>query len=225
VYIALPEGFWHFGVIAGALLTAAAVFTLSKGKWAASVSFRAGSSLPWNLIAGSCLALGLCYAANATLSLFGKSLSPHMLLSTGSFWLRFAIGVALVPVIEEIVFRGTVYAGLKEGLGGTWALAAQAALYALFAWDPALMPFGFALGLILALAYSWFNTLWMPIAMHVAASVFAFLAPEYAKRDLPQAATYIQLVYGLALMAICAAAMLASKQKKRGKKKKLSQQT
>ncbi|MDR1643765.1 MAG: CPBP family intramembrane metalloprotease [Clostridiales bacterium] len=218
-YIALPHGFWHFGVIGGALLTAVAVFTLSKGKWASGISFRTGSHDIWNLIAGFSLALGLCYAANSILSLFGRNLAPHVLLSTGSFWLRLTIGGLLVPVIEEIVFRGTVYTSLKEGLGDPWALVVQAALYAVFIWDPTLMPFGFVLGLFLALAYSWFKTLWVPIVMHITANVFALLAPDFTNRNLPQVATYMQIGYGVVLMAICAVAILASNGVKNDRKK------
>jgi membrane protease YdiL (CAAX protease family) len=219
VFLVIPQDFWALGALGSAALTAVAVFTLSKGKWASSMSFKVEASDIWNIITSVSLALSLCYLANAALSFAGRFVSPRPLLATGSFWLRLAIGATVVPVIEEIVFRGTVFAKLEESMGFGWALALQAVMFALFQQDPAMMPYGAVLGVFLALAYSWFGTLWAPVAMHAAANIFSSFAPIHAQRDLPQAATYIQAAYGLALMAICAAAILNSKVKKRKRKK------
>ena len=58
------------------------------------------------------------------------------------------------PICEEIVFRGYLFNCFRWHTSGTVAVALSALIFALAHQIPALLPYYFALGIILALLYS-----------------------------------------------------------------------
>lgn len=103
--------------------------------------------------------------------------APHMTL---------LIVIFLAPFVEEVLFRGLVFGGLKER-SRPLAYAASCALFALLhVWQFAVAnrdPAYFALmvqylipGLVLAWAYDHAGTLWASIALHAGVNALAVLA-------------------------------------------------
>lgn len=93
------------------------------------------------------------------------------------------IVVLLSPIIEEVLFRGLVFGGLR-GKSRVAAYALSAALYAFhFVWQAALAAWGFehvltaALYLIPGLVFAWAcersGTVWCPILLHAAVNALA----------------------------------------------------
>ncbi len=95
---------------------------------------------------------------------------PVQTLRTASSWVaRIALGIltiALVPVAEEILFRGILYPWLKQkGIPGV-ALVGTSLLFAAMHLNLVTFIPLFALALVLTFLYEWTNNLLAPITAH-----------------------------------------------------------
>lgn len=87
---------------------------------------------------------------------FGAPLAVALLLGAG----------VLAPVVEELLFRGLVYAWLRQRLS-VWPAALLAALpHALLHFEPAALPSFIAIFVIAAWLYEVSGCLWCPIVAH-----------------------------------------------------------
>ncbi|MCL7452493.1 MAG: CPBP family intramembrane metalloprotease [Anaerolineae bacterium] len=95
-------------------------------------------------------------------------------------WL-FAIGaVAVAPLVEELFFRGFVFAGLRGRYGWRTAALISAGLFAVVHLQPtAILPI-FVLGLIFAYLYERSGSIWPAVLMHVSSNALALGAAYLA---------------------------------------------
>ena len=89
-----------------------------------------------------------------------------------------ALAVA-TPVVEEVFFRGFVFAGLVPRLGMGWATVASAVVFSLFHVDPAVYIPIFVTGLLLAWLYQQTGSLWPSIAAHAGQNALALAVELY----------------------------------------------
>ena len=87
-------------------------------------------------------------------------------LSTGSFLAMLLVVAGLAPLVEELLFRGLVYAWIRCYLGILPAATISAALFASVHAIPSLIPSIFAMGVILALLYERSGSLWPAVIVH-----------------------------------------------------------
>ncbi|WP_029214811.1 CPBP family intramembrane glutamic endopeptidase [Kallotenue papyrolyticum] len=162
----------------GALLaTELLIVRRGRGSWRA-IGFRAPPLLLLLLtpliFAGQLTALLL---VNALLLLLGRFENPQIdaLTDPGGFaWSNFVavfvVGALIAPIVEETLFRGLLYQWLRQRVGVIAAVLLSAALFALAHYlDPRILPLLpalFVVGVILALAFEWAHSLWVPIALH-----------------------------------------------------------
>lgn len=123
------------------------------------------------------------------LALFGLRVQADLmpiLAELSSPWLLLVGGAIVAPVIEELFFRGFVFAGLRQGYGWRKAALMSSALFALIHFTPtAIIPI-FILGYIFAYLYQRSNSIWPPILMHAATNALALgLAYVSTIIDLP----------------------------------------
>jgi membrane protease YdiL (CAAX protease family) len=101
------------------------------------------------------------------------------------WWLLLA-GIVVAPVVEEIFFRGFLFAGLRGRYGWQRAALISAALFALIHVQPLAVPPIFILGLIFAFLYQRSGSIWPAIAMHVSTNALglgaAYLAAKMGVR-------------------------------------------
>lgn len=124
------------------------------------------------LAAFGCFVLGVVVAA-LTAPLFGPPkgppapIRPGEVAPTAGFVLAFMLtGVALAPLLEEIVFRGLLYAGLRRWLG-LWPAAAIAAVaHAAVHFDAGAMAPLIAIFIVLAWLYERSGSLWAAVIAH-----------------------------------------------------------
>jgi len=123
------------------------------------------------------LAFNLIYAS--FLAIFNLRIQPdiQLVFSKTSFPLALLFGGAVVaPFIEEVFFRGFVFAGLRGRWDWKRAAWVSAALFALAHVVPtSIMPI-FILGLIFAFLYQTSGSIWPAILMHVLTNTAALLA-------------------------------------------------
>ena len=93
----------------------------------------------------------------------------------------FVVGAAVVaPVVEEIFFRGFLFAGLRQRYRWQVAAVVSAGLFAVIHLQPlAVLPI-LLLGLIFAFLYQWSGSIWPAILMHVSTNTLA-VAAAYAR--------------------------------------------
>lgn len=97
-------------------------------------------------------------------------------------WLLLAVGVVLAPVVEEITFRGFVFAGLREKYGWQKAALVSAAIFAAFHMSlTALLPV-FILGYIFAYLYQQSDSIWPAILMHVLTNALSLGTAYFAAK-------------------------------------------
>ncbi|KPU27565.1 hypothetical protein TR13x_03230 [Caloranaerobacter sp. TR13] len=76
------------------------------------------------------------------------------------------IGI-LVPIFEEILYRGLIYKRLAEDINIWAAIIIQAILFGLTHFNLIQGLYTFVLGIILALTYHWVKSIWAPIIIHI----------------------------------------------------------
>ena len=98
-----------------------------------------------------------------------ENLSRGPLVDAG---LEYLIGTAVLalifaPLLEELFFRGFMFAGLAGRWGPYWAALASALLFMGAHLEPIRFPPLFVLGLLLAWLYHRTRSLWSPILVHL----------------------------------------------------------
>jgi len=115
-------------------------------------------SFIFNLIYGRFLAIFNLRAQVDLIPIFAKLSSP--------WWLLVA-GVVIAPVVEEVFFRGFLFAGLRKNYSWQKAAVISSALFALIHVQATAMIPIFILGYIFAYLYYRSNSIWPGILMHV----------------------------------------------------------
>ncbi|MBN1631984.1 MAG: CPBP family intramembrane metalloprotease, partial [Thermoleophilia bacterium] len=81
--------------------------------------------------------------------------------------------VLVAPFVEEVFFRGFVFAGLRTRYGWRWAAAISAALFAASHMELTFFIPGFVLGCVFAYLYQRSNSVWPGMIMHAAMNALA----------------------------------------------------
>lgn len=100
------------------------------------------------------------------------------LIYSGNVWLEVLTTALLVPVVEEMIFRGLIYRRLRVMAGVTPAIIASAILFGLYHMNVLQAIYASLLGLVLAFACERFHSIVAPILIHMGANLFSVLATE-----------------------------------------------
>ncbi len=79
----------------------------------------------------------------------------------------FVIGVVLAPIVEELFFRGFIFAGFRQKYGWKKATLLSAIFFALIHMQPTAMLPIFLLGVIFAILYHYSASIWPAVLMHM----------------------------------------------------------
>jgi hypothetical protein len=88
-------------------------------------------------------------------------------------------GAILAPLVEEIFFRGFVFAGLRQRWNWQKAALISAGLFALVHFVPTSVIPIFILGFIFALLYQASGSIWPAILMHMLTNTLALSAAYF----------------------------------------------
>ena len=92
-------------------------------------------------------------------------IAPTVVSGAGAFGMLLTLAV-VVPIAEELLFRGLLYAWLRERIGLRPAMLISALAFSLLHGIAWLIPAFAMLGLILAWVYERSDSLWAPIVTH-----------------------------------------------------------
>jgi membrane protease YdiL (CAAX protease family) len=165
----------NFGlaVSLGELVLLVPVWLLAVRKYGVGRDALGLRSFKWEMIGLGCGLMLLSLAFNAIfglfLGLFGLRIQPDLIpifAQLSSPWFLLIGGAIVAPIVEEIFFRGFVFAGLRPRYGWQRAAVISSALFALIHLVPtAILPI-FLLGYIFAYLYQRSNSIWPAILMH-----------------------------------------------------------
>lgn len=110
-----------------------------------------------------------------------QDLTP-LLAELSSPWFFLLGAVVVAPLVEEIFFRGFLFAGLRGRYGWPKAAVISAALFALVHLQPTAVVPIFLLGLIFAFLYERSGSIWPAVLMHVSSNALALGAAYLALR-------------------------------------------
>jgi membrane protease YdiL (CAAX protease family) len=127
----------------------------------------------FNLVYGTFLALFDLRAQVDLVPIFAELSSP---------WWLLAAGILVAPVVEELFFRGFVFAGLRGRYGWPKAALVSSALFAVIHLQPLAIPPVFIMGTIFAILYQRSGSLWPAILMHLATNALGLGAAYLAAR-------------------------------------------
>lgn len=116
----------------------------------------------------------------------------------------------VIPVTEEILFRGVMYNCMRRFMKLNMAMLLSALLFSSFNNNNVEMFYTLGLGFILAYAYEYYGKFYAPLIIHVAANILAYLLTETA---VSQSVIASWPVCILGLVAMVAAFMMLEKQK------------
>ena len=174
--------------VASLLVLPAAVWMYQRDRKAErSEKFSAGTALKRGG-KGKLLLSVLCLSGGAALNLLWSSLlyalriqehfsnqAQEAMLGSGLFWQVVGL-ILLVPVTEELIFRGLIYTRMKRFFPVKISVFLSALLFAVYHGNPIQMIFAFPMALALAAVYERGGSLLYPVLFHVGANAAAVLA-------------------------------------------------
>ena len=89
------------------------------------------------------------------------------MFTTGHFLIRNLAVVLLVPIAEELLFRGIICAELRRFLPDGWVIFITGALFALFHMNVVQSSYVFFAGLAITAVYIWTRSIYLSIFMHM----------------------------------------------------------
>ena len=105
---------------------------------------------------------------------------PVGLAGDGALILLSALALGVwVPFVEEVFFRGFLFAGLAARYGLYVGVGASAAMFALVHFSPAAVIPIFVTGILFGLVYHVTRSIWIPVAAHSAQNILALLASRF----------------------------------------------
>ena len=119
------------------------------------------------------------------------------MIYSGGLFMEIVSAVIAAPILEELLFRGMIYARLRDLCGAKWAIIISAAFFGIFHGNLVQFVYAFIIGLMLAYVYEKLKTIWAPIVFHVGANLISVLITEL----MPQSFSNVFLI--LAAMAVC----------------------
>ena len=160
---------------------------LGGGDWGGGKSFGLGLATTLGLRIGlviyTLIWAGAVASETASFSSETQQLCSALLKSIGPFGLIGTIAI-LVPVLEELLFRGVLLHALARHIPFGWANAGQALAFAALHQDLRLLPFFFAFGVVGGLLARRSNGLLAPIVMHAGNNLLVCLALILMKRAI-----------------------------------------
>ncbi len=99
-------------------------------------------------------------------------------LYQGNFALELVTVAVLVPISEELLFRGLIYRRIRSYAGVGTAIFSSALYFAFYHGNLLQGIYAFILGVLFAYVYERFQNLLAPIAMHIGSNVMSVLISE-----------------------------------------------
>lgn len=130
------------------------------------------------------------------------------ILYSAPMWFQLLGTGVIVPLCEELIFRGLMYNRIKDHLPVKWALLMSALAFGIGHGNLVQGIYGFALGYMMAYLYERTNKLWVPVLFHIVANSVSVLITESGIFDILYLNEITVLLSGAAGVLIAMGAMM-----------------
>ena len=165
------------------------------------------------------LSIGIAQVVNFLIALIPyedaiyEETSEEMFYQTGLF-LQFAVIGAIGPICEELVFRGLVFRRARDYVGFWPAAIVSGLAFGIYHMNVTQGVFASIMGIVFAMIYEHYGTIWASITAHIANNVMATLMNSVIdKFDLPESYYLIYLIV-MAIAAVVIGIYIFRKEKK-----------
>lgn len=142
------------------------------------------SKTAWIILA--VMAVALCFSLNALVGfsgldkISGKYQETAEALYSGGIFLELIVVGVFGPVCEELIFRGLMFQRLCGYVKPVIAVLISSLMFGIYHGNIVQGVYAFCLGVVMALCYLRFQTLWAPILIHVMANITSVCITEIA---------------------------------------------
>lgn len=110
--------------------------------------------------------------------------------------------VVLIPIFEEIFFRGLIFNELRKNINLLLSIVIQALIFALAHGNVKQGVYAFLLGIITAAAYTWTKSIWSNIAIHITFNLFGSIPIPDVLYNKISVVIYIILGIGIIVISL-----------------------
>ncbi|MCX7904695.1 MAG: CPBP family intramembrane metalloprotease [Caloramator sp.] len=129
-----------------------------------------------------------------------KNYGQHMKLIVNYEILNILVMALIVPITEEILFRGMILNELLDNVSLAPAVIIQALLFGLYHMNLVQGLYAFIMGLILGILYCRFKTIWVPIIFHAAVNAIGIINTDFFQSTWTVIIAILTLVISLILL-------------------------
>ena len=94
------------------------------------------------------------------------SAEANRTLNNGSLYLKVLTSALIVPILEELLFRGTIAGQLDLFLGRIPSIVISSVLFGAMHFNVVQFVYAFLIGMLLSLAFLKSHRIWIPILAH-----------------------------------------------------------
>ncbi len=131
------------------------------------------------------------------------------ILYSAPMWFQLLGTGVIVPLCEELIFRGLMYNRLKDYVPVKWALIMSALAFGIGHGNLVQGVYGFALGYMMAYLYENTGKLWVPVLFHIVANSVSVLITESGIFDILYLNEITVLLSGAVGVLIAVGGMMA----------------
>lgn len=130
----------------------------------------------------------LLYRLSDSIPTISRMLEAYEIMSQAfthpeAVWLSILSGSILIPIAEELLFRGIVFAEFRRAFKPIVAILLNAAIFAIYHWNLPQSGYVFIAGIVFASAYYWSESLWFPMILHM---LYNFFGSDFSQMFLQQ---------------------------------------
>jgi hypothetical protein len=100
----------------------------------------------------------------------------------------------IVPIAEELIYRGLVFTGLAKVIGGKYAILLASIIFGIFHFNLLQGTYAFLLSLILVCVYMKYRTILAPIIIHSVANLVAVISNYYGISEFLNKNLFIYMI-------------------------------
>lgn len=130
------------------------------------------------------LGMGACVVLNMLISISGlPNLSPtyqelSKMIYTGNFWFELVTAGIIVPIAEELIFRGVVFKRLRAVTSLTWAIIISSVVFGIMHGNLVQFVYAALLGALMCFVYIRCKSIVAPILLHITANTISVLLSD-----------------------------------------------
>ncbi len=177
---------------------------VGPARWIASLLVIVGSSGVIYLQLAGFAALGE-YVPAIESALENYAELSKMFVGSENIWMIILSTCILIPIAEELIFRGIIQGELRRVMPGFLAVLIQALIFALVHIDPVQVAYVIIPAIILGAVYEWTKSILVPIVLHMVFN-FTGAALPILLADNEKAASFMMMI----LMAMVPVALLGT---------------